>query len=472
MREKLAAGILSINDWVIQEFSSAKLKDFRLTKRFKAVLGRIFSSNGKGTGCHQDEPFAKGIYRFLKNKRVEVCELFAPHVESTIDRLPQDSFILNIQDTSGLNYHKHQSKIDIGHIGSSPNRPDSFGYWLHTGLLCDSKGSPLGLSYQEIWSRLEWNKEDKNTRKSRTRRLPIEDKESFRWLEGVDACEDYRKKSSSKIVHVCDREADIYELFQKCQSVGDSFLIRAKSDRRILVNGKQTTIKEALKDKKAILKDQVEVIGNSEREAKILKISVSYESGTLLPPVSNRTLETSKNLEAIPVTVINVKSKQKIDGKPVNWILITNLKIKDKVFLRQIVEWYILRWRIEVFFKILKSGTKIESVRLIDINRLSKYVVMLSIKALRILQLTFFARQYPNRPITEILSDDEWNIVKKLLFPGKGRPVKKAGDVILHIAQFGGFLKGKNRRPGVLTIWEGWGRLSLIISGAKSLGMT
>jgi len=464
--------IAATNEWIMSEFGLAKFKDLRLNKRFITIMVNLFNSSTKGNKQVQKEAHSKGLYRFLKNKRVELNEIFESHVQSTIDRLPQNDFILNIQDTSGLNYHEHDSKIDIGHIGSSSNRPDSFGYWLHTGLLCDSKGGPLGLSYQEIWSRLEWNSEDKNTKKSRNRRLPIEDKESYRWLEGVDICRSFREASTSRIVHVCDREADIYELFQKCQNAGDAFLIRAKSNRIIRAGEETFNIKNFTQSEKVALKKEIFIEGNSERIAKLIRISARYRSGTLIPPISNRTAKNAEKLSEIPVTIVHVTSKQKINGKPVNWKLITNLEIADEKFLEKIIEWYALRWRIEIFFKALKSGAQVESLRLIDIERLSKYILMLSIKAFRILQLAFYSRVHPDCSIREILTEHEWKVSKKILFSGKGRPTEKAGKVIELIAQQGGYLKGKGRRPGIITLWEGWTRLSIIISGAKALGFS
>jgi hypothetical protein len=69
-----------------------------------------------------------------------------------------------------------------------------------------------------------------------------------------------------------------------------------------------------------------------------------------------------------------------------------------------------------------------------------------------------------------ILSDYEWRVMKKLLFDGKSRPTQKAAKIVEMIAEYGGFQRGKNRFPGIMTVWEGWTRISTIISGAERLG--
>lgn len=455
------------NQWLENEFETAKFSDFRLRMRFLEVMGDIVM----GEKAQEDCAKAKGRYRFFKNERVDLCDIFEPHVDATVKRLPESGYLLNIQDTSGLNYHSHNSKVDLGHIGSSPNRPDSFGYWLHTGLLCSSDGTPLGISYQETWARQEWDSCSRDERKSIARRRPIDEKESNRWLDGVSNCGPYRSESRT-IVQVADRESDIFEFFQKTLECGDQFLVRAKSNRAVLDLEKQTDshLFEAVNSKKIKAHATIRITGNSERPSQQVKVGIRWCEVELKVPESNRTAKEASKLSPIRVFVVQVTSRAKVDGKPLNWIILTSLPIESPSDAMRVVAWYALRWRIELFFKTIKSGAKIESSRLIDIDRISKYALMLSIKSFRVLVLTFYYREKPQSSITEILTDYEWKVVKKILHKGRGRPSDNCGKNIEMIAQYGGFQKGKNRIPGILTIWAGWTRLSHVISEAQSLG--
>ena len=460
-------------NWAAEEFATAKFKDFRLGRRFTRLFSEMADSMSglreKSTSCRSNS-FLKGAKRFFMNERVELHEIFAPHEQANKARVSSEEFVLNIQDTSGLNYHNHSSKIDIGHIGSSPNRNDSYGYWLHTGLLCSPDGTPLGISYQELWSREEWFNEGKNARKSRLRKLPIENKESFRWLEGVQSCATYRE-AGAKIVHICDREADIYDLFQLCNDVGDFFVIRAKSERRIENNTWQySNLNDFVAKAPTLFEKKLTIQGNSDRKSQTINAKIKVRSGTIQPPTSNRSREEAEKLRPLNLSVIQVSSKSKMDGKVIKWLLVTNLPVNSEVKINQIIDWYTLRWRIEIFFKTLKSGANIENCRLIDVERLSKYILMQSIIAFRVLQLTFFGRMNPKKSIRTILSSLEWKVIGKILFKNVGRPASNAEEVIRRIALKGGFIPGKGRSPGVLTVWKGWSWLSVIISEAEALG--
>ena len=315
-------------NWAAEEFATAKFKDFRLGRRFTRLFSEMADSMSglreKSTSCRSNS-FLKGAKRFFMNERVELHEIFAPHEQANKARVSSEEFVLNIQDTSGLNYHNHSSKIDIGHIGSSPNRNDSYGYWLHTGLLCSPDGTPLGISYQELWSREEWFNEGKNARKSRLRKLPIENKESFRWLEGVQSCATYRE-AGAKIVHICDREADIYDLFQLCNDVGDFFVIRAKSERRIENNTWQySNLNDFVAKAPTLFEKKLTIQGNSDRKSQTINAKIKVRSGTIQPPTSNRSREEAEKLRPLNLSVIQVSSKSKMDGKVIKWLLVTNL---------------------------------------------------------------------------------------------------------------------------------------------------
>lgn len=414
----------------------------------------------------------KGAYRFLKNNRVSLDQILESHVQSTLQRIEPEQILLNLQDTSGLNFHYHNSKEDRGHIGTSPQNKDSLGYWLHTGLLCSADGVPLGISSQEFWSRHKVNREYKDAKKSRLRKIPIEEKESYKWLSAVKECDAYTKHGA-QLVQVCDREADIFEFMQHCLSHKQSFVIRAKSDRKVtLPTGENQHLFSCLKRASIQANLSIDIEGNSARKAKTVDATVKFRKVTLEVPVSNRSAEMASKMSPIDVTLIEVYSSSKIEGKKLHWRILTDINIEKTSKVLEIIKWYTLRWRIEIFFKTLKSGAKVEDSRLIDLDRLSKYVLMQSLTAFRVMQLLFASRSKHYSSIKSLLSHEEWIIFKRVLFPNKGRASERTSEWIKRIAQYGGFMKGKSRIPGVLTLWKGWKDLNTILNGVKALGLT
>ena len=178
----------------------------------------------------------KASKRFFANPRVTSQPIFESHMLSIKEKIlsDRDRVLLNLQDSSSLNFHKHRKiKSDLGHIGSSPNRSDSFGYWFHSSLLIDTSGQCIGVPSQKIWSRSTFNKNvNNNARRAESRKLPIEEKESHKWLEAIYSCKEF--SSLSKVIQIADREADIFEFFDQCIENNQGFVVRSKPRRKVL----------------------------------------------------------------------------------------------------------------------------------------------------------------------------------------------------------------------------------------------
>jgi hypothetical protein len=152
----------------------------------------------------------------------------------------------------------------------------------------------------------------------------------------------------------------------------------------------------------------------------------------------------------------------------VEWMLLTNLPITTFQEACEKVQWYCLRWRIEMYFKVLKSGFKVEDCRLATADRLMRYLAVLSVVAWRLFMITLIARTEPDTSCTEFLSDPEWKILFRTVNKGKSLPEKvpAIGEVIIWIARLGGFLARKSDgMPGTLTLWRGWKRVTDLTEG-------
>jgi hypothetical protein len=319
------------------------------------------------------------------------------------------------------------------------------------------------MTYQEVWARQEIHEgEDRNKRKSRLRNEPLDNKESKRWIDGVEACLPLIA-AGLDVVQIGDREADIFEFMLKAQQVGSSFLVRSKSDRNVEVQtpGGQTVIKSLhsyASAAKILATAEINIVGNSERKAKKVSTSIRKQDITLLVPKSNRKACDVVGLTPIKASVIVVKSRAKIDGEILNWILLTDRESNTVEDLIKLIEWYKTRWQIEIFHKTLKSGCNIEESRLSNLDRLAPYLLMKSIAAVRVMSLTYSARQTPEAPASDFFSADEWQVLKVALYKkGElGRRRARIKDVAQKIAIRGGYLPGKNRYPGVTVMWRGW----------------
>jgi hypothetical protein len=230
------------DSWIDQELAGCQFKDMRLGKRFRKLLEQLSDGTGESIpfAC-QDWANTKAAYRFLANERVKEDMILAGHFQSTRDRFAAtdtDSPILILHDTTEFTY----SRTDVESIGvlhksftgkMKRGRLHHFtvcGILMHSSLAITTEGLPLGLTAIKFWTRSKFKGTNALKRKINPTRVPIEEKESFRWLENL-------KQSTAllgeprRCVHIGDRESDIYELFCAAQEAGTRFLVRTCVDR-------------------------------------------------------------------------------------------------------------------------------------------------------------------------------------------------------------------------------------------------
>jgi len=465
------------SNWIEAELGSVYFGDTRLRDRLISIGSDMLKKIGGAIPqiCTSSAA-TKGAYRFFANEKVSMEAISEPHIVATLARAKQYPLVLNIQDTSSLNFAGHDAMFDRGHIGSASSRADANGYFLHTGLLVSPNGIPLGLMYEEIWARLEVNKgKTKDNRKSRLRSIPIEEKESFRWIEGISSCRPLVEQGI-EVVQVADREADIFEFMHACiEEEDNSFVIRAKSDRVIEIvnkNGAQKTrLKEHLDGQPVKFHGTISIASNGSREKQNAKVKVKSSRVAIAVPTSNRTSTSASKLVPIEVTAILVESSAKVNGNKVKWLLLTDRIVTEEAEILEIISWYTVRWTIEIFFKVLKSGCEIEKCCLTDLDRFAPYAMMKTIVAFRVMELTYFSRNLSKASAFEIITMDEWKVISLILYKKNERKPKnpKIGDLIRRIAEYGGFLRGKKRVPGIITIWRGWIGLNHCFNAVEAL---
>jgi hypothetical protein len=207
-----------------------------------------------------------------------------------------------------------------------------------------------------------------------------------------------------------------------------------------------------------------------EREARTAIVSVRFDSFTLNPPRNNIRHKTEK-LPNIEMHAVYVLEKNPPDGEEaIEWMLLTNLPVMSYEDAYEKVLWYSLRWRIEMYFKVLKSGFRVESCRLGHADRLAKYLTVMSIVAWRLFMITLIARTDPATPCSTFLTDQEWKVL--FLHSNKNKPIPKKtptiGIIVIWIAKLGGYLARKSDGPpGTIILWRGWKRLVDLSEGLK-----
>src|SRR5436190_5146851 len=222
--------ITNADSWAQEELGKADFGDKRLTNRFIQITSDIAAQPEASVpqACGS-EAASKAAYRFLDNENVTPEAIRASHRDKTVERVKEYKTVLAVQDTTSLNYAFHKATSGLGPIDGN----GSNGMHVHSVLAVSSDGIPLGLVHQQVWSRDPEKKREKEEHK----KLPIEEKESYRWLQSLDATNKAMDKSTH-IITIADREADIFELFALPRSDNMDLLIRAVQDR--LIQGENT----------------------------------------------------------------------------------------------------------------------------------------------------------------------------------------------------------------------------------------
>ena len=466
--------------WAAEEFEDVSLGDKRLDARLIKLCNRF--SDAPESPINQactDWAETKAAYRFFQNENVAVGEILAAHRCKTAQRAKEHKTVLALQDTSYFVYTNHPKTEGLGKMslkkGKNVKKIYSNGLIMHTCLAVTTEGLPLGLLDQKIFSRKLRTK--KNGKAKPHDDLPIEEKESYRWLEALENTK--AAMGDTKIVTVCDREADLYDFFKRSRQIGAPVLVRANVDRTINRNSRYAEkgvekLWEHMRQQPDAgfytidIPKRCKTKHCKDRQARTATVCVRFAAFSLNPPRNNVKHRTER-LPDIEMHAVYVLEPDPPDGEEsVEWMLLTNLPVMSYEDAYEKVLWYCLRWRIEMYFKVLKSGFRVEACRLGDAHRLAKYLTIMSIVAWRLFMITLIARTDPTTPCSTFLTDREWKVLflkanKNKAFPKQPPSI---GNVVIWVAKLGGYLARKSDGPpGTITLWRGWKRLADLSEG-------
>ena len=466
----------SAQQWIEHELDGVALGDARLDARFASILVDLTRRCGKTLSrSFASRAAMKAAYRFFDNARVTVNAMLAPHVRRTVERVRMSDAgtVLLVQDTTTLNFagRAKTSGLDVINTGSSgePSR----GLLLHNTLALTDSGLPLGLVAQSFV--------DRKTLRSqalvaeRTDEAPIRDKESYRWIQTLRATHalDFGDK---RIVHVGDREADIYELFRDAAELGAHVLVRASANRVIdkahRADKPGCWLFDDLMKRRAQGTTTVRIQVNKTRKFRTAKLSIIYRRISLPAPSAKRESRDGP-LPMIDLTaVMAIEKSAPSPREKLCWVLLTDLPVQSLDEAIETVDWYSRRWAIEVFHKVLKSGCKVEDAQLGDAENLKRYVIAKSLVAWRLFWLRHLTDHDPDGSCETVLERDEWVLLYRRTHKTRTAPktAPTVSEALLWIAKLGGYLdRRSDPGPGVISLWRGWERLTDMVDDYRAI---
>lgn len=454
-------------DWAEQEFGGLDVGDGRLRERVYTVA-RDFMAKPRANipqACGGSPAKTKAAYRLFKNPEVTMDALLHSHAQATVERMRDHPVVLAVQDTTDLDYTAHAlATLDLGPLQSIDDL--TVGLKLHETLAFTPQGLPLGLLHATCWAR-DGSSQEKDPQR------PIEEKESFRWLES------YRKLAAAQplcpqtlLVSVGDRESDIYELLEEACAPTDApqpkLLIRAHRGRKRRVEAEELRVQRAgLWDHMArqplAAHQELQIPAKGGRRARTATLAVRHARVTLKPPTGH----TGPALTLWAVYTHEVDFDPTVVPEPVSWMLLTTVETATTEQALERLGWYARRWGIEVFHRILKSGCAVEDRQLGTADRLETCLAIDLVIAWRIQWLTVQGRETPGIPCEAFLAEEEW---KPLCAHTYQRPPPQEpptlGEAIQMIAKLGGHLGRKSDgEPGPMVLWRGLIELSRLAQG-------
>lgn len=451
---------------IVDELNGLDLGDARLNRRGQILLSRFADNPGASipAACRGWSE-TDAAYKFFANPRVDAEGILKPHRQATLERCRRERVVLLVQDTTELDY-THQN-LSIEGLGVLDHR-DRRGMHLHANVAFTPEGCCLGVVGATFFTRPE---EGIGQARERTY-WPIEDKESVRWLEGYrEACAIQRELITPRVISIADREADIYEIFAEPErSVSKhrwqqaDFIIRAKENRSLPQRAEDAgpwsyqKLWSALEESPERFRRTLDLGATPKRPAREVTLAVRACELTLKPPYR-------RDRRLPPVTVRAVLA-QEIDPpeneERVEWLLLTSLPIDHREQIETILDDYRGRWPIEPLFRTLKTGCRVEELRLEAIDRLKPCVALYLIVAWRGMFVMKLGRECPNVPADVLFSDAEWRSVWQIVRRESLPPSPPSlGEFLPILASLGGYLARRHDPPpGPQALWIAIRRMS------------
>lgn len=444
-------------NWIQKEFKNLGIRCGRTLKRFIKTMGTL-SNNMQASilGASENIAEAKAIYHMLKHENLTESVILNAHRKATLQQIKEtkSDILLAIQDTTELNYTTHVKTQGMGE-GTAKN---TLGLFVHSTLVAPPSGLPYGLLNQQIWTR------DPAERGQKKADRPIEQKESYKWLVGMNGTADLKLPNGTRLVQVCDRESDIYEFFDHAIRIRQDVLVRIVHNRNTVENNK---LFDELEQAEVAGTVVVNIPRDTRRNlpSRTATLELHYKKVLLQVPQNLRSQYGDQ--PSLALTFILVREIDAPEGQePITWYLGTTLNVNDAEEAAEKVSWYVQRWKIERFHYVLKQGCAVEELQARSIEILRKEILMYSIIAVRLLHLTYAAREGTDALCDTIFEPEEWQVLYCMANKTQQAPetAPTIQDAVRYLAKLGGFAGRKgDGDPGVKVIWRGYKELQTML---------
>lgn len=432
--------------------------------RYKKIISVLHTSNSSLSfpDLFKDQHQLKGFYRLINNKAVDHATFLSGYQSGLMSYSQEcdssEPWIL-VQDTMLTDFNTRN--LDLGYTQTLKSN----GFLLHHGLLLNEQFLPLGLLHQQVIFR----EREEFGKAARWRSKETKDKESNKWLEGVETGINFTKSTGRKLIHVMDREADIVDVINKCNENQQFFIIRARHDR--------STLSRAEKDK-SVVPEHFRIFHLLPEMTNAIPINrvlhdekgKAYQANCLM---NYAQLQLRGIKEAI--TCVWIKEQCPTDGQqaPAEWFLLTNQKVENAADAAKVAEIYSKRWTVEDFHKCYKTGCSIEKRQFDSRKALTTSIGLLAITAIVLLQSRYLAQSNHDRPFETVVSNpQEQDLAKKLAekyLKPIDRQLCKPFSVLwwlILIGRLGGHQGIKQKGlPGWQTLWKGYAYFQSLATG-------
>ena len=443
----------------MQKRELTDLDDLRLLYRGNKILSDLFSKSYQSIRqITKNDSSAKGFYRFLQNDRVSEDDIVY-NLSANCKAACKGKFVICIQDTTEINLSSHSNRIKKDdYIGTTnATNKKGLGFMLHPSLVLDATdATPYGYADIKVWNRpLEFtSKHDRNYSS-----LPIEEKESYKWIEVSKNTKSALTGVATGMLIVQDREGDIYEQFAVIPDEQTDLLIRARTNRTLT---DKTKLFSCLSEEQVKGTYELVVDAKKNRKKRIAKIEVRYKEVEI-----RKTDSASKGLApSIKLNLIEAKEVNYNGPDKICWRLLTTINVENEQIAKACIAWYSWRWTVEEVFKILKKeGYNIEASELEYASSVRKMCLLIMEVTIKLF-LMRIAYSEPESPLSAetCFTKDEQEFLEYQIKDLEGKTEKqknpyKAKDLkryVWAIARLGGW-KGyeSKRNPGITTLWIG-----------------
>lgn len=399
----------------------------------------------------------KAAYRLFDAPAVTFAAVARPHWEQT-RQLPPGRYLI-LGDTTEIDFGYRRNIAGLAAIGNGSGR----GFLLHNALAVDpASETVLGLAGQTIHYRKPRPKGENAAQRFRRQR------ESRVWGDVVDLVG--AAPEGVEWVHVFDRGGDDFEVFCHLLAHGDQWVVRASSLHRLIdAHGERTTLARHLPTMPVAGTYHLHLRARPAQPARTAQLEVRFGAVEMPRPRHTSAYVRQTHDGPIAMNVVWVReTSPPQNAKPIEWVLYTSLPVNSFADAWRVVGYYELRWLIEEFHKALKTGCQVETRLLQQSDRLEPVVGLMSVAAVRLLQLKTAARREPNRPARQIVPPLWLSMLK-----AARQKLTRADDLTIsqfyrELAKLGGFLGRRgDGDPGWITVWRGWEKLNLLVRGAK-----